>query len=377
MKILLCTNFYQSRTVGPAVFAEMMAKIPEYYREHDVKIITDDAIEATPSVIKIKTYIPRYLNLIDFVFRNWAYYKNIKKINKSNNADIIVFSNCMWGILPCLLLPKHIQVIGLINDYFLLEKRPFKGQKSWFYFYVLRQFQSLAIHFLDKIIVCSKHLRARIAAQYPNHWAKVSVLYQGVDMRDIPFLPKTINKETPIKILFIKSNIMRGGFDILCKAVAQLTQYIIEITQIGATEGVENERLRCMAFAPNVRFHHLGLISQEAVCEALYAHDILCTPSRQEGLGIANIEGLAAGIAVVSVKEGGIPEVLDYGNNGWLAETNDPISLAETLKICIEAPPSVFFEKKRNGRVFVEKKFDTKILIDQFLDICSSVVKSP
>jgi glycosyltransferase involved in cell wall biosynthesis len=138
-----------------------------------------------------------------------------------------------------------------------------------------------------------------------------------------------------------------------------------------------NEISKCIAFAPKVKFAHLGLLKQDAVFAALNAHDILCIPSRQEGLGIANIEGLAAGIAVVSVKEGGIPEVLDYGNNGWLAEANDPISLAETLKECIEATPSVFLQKKRNGRAFVEKHFDTQVLITQFLYICSAVVKSP
>jgi glycosyltransferase involved in cell wall biosynthesis len=372
MKILLCTHYYQSRAVGPAVFSEMMAKIPEQYPQHDLKIITDDAIESTPSVFKIKTYIPKYLYPIDFVFRNWAYYINIKKINKSYNADIVVFSNCEWGLLSRLLLPKRLILIGLLNHYYYLEKLPFKWKKRWFYFYMLRMIQNFAFNILDKIIVCSKDLKVRTEAQYPNHKAKISVLYQGIDMKHITFLPKIIDKSALVKILFLKSNIVRGGFDILCQAAAKLSEYDIEITQIGVVEGMEKERLRCMSFAPNVKFKHLGRLQQKAVYEALISHNILCTPSRQESLGIANIEGLAAGIAVVSVNEGGIPEVLDNGNNGWLAAPNDPISLAETLKMCIEATPSVFLSKKEHGRAFVEKHFDSCKLVSQFLEICKA-----
>jgi glycosyltransferase involved in cell wall biosynthesis len=107
----------------------------------------------------------------------------------------------------------------------------------------------------------------------------------------------------------------------------------------------------------------------------MYDNDILCTPSRVESLGIANAEGLATGISVVSTREGGITEVLHYGKNGWLAAPENAEDLAEKLKECIESTPSVSAEKSRNGRLFVEKKFDYKQFNALFLEKCAALLK--
>ena len=97
----------------------------------------------------------------------------------------------------------------------------------------------------------------------------------------------------------------------------------------------------------------------------MYNHHVLCIPARHEALGLANVEGLAHGISVVSTHVGGVPEVLDKGNCGWLAEAENPVSLAEALKNCIEADPSVRMAKSRYGRQHVEQFFSKETMLQK------------
>jgi glycosyltransferase involved in cell wall biosynthesis len=71
------------------------------------------------------------------------------------------------------------------------------------------------------------------------------------------------------------------------------------------------------------------------------ALDIVCVPSLEaEGLGLAAIEAMAAGRAVVAADIGGLPEVVQDGCTGWLHAPGDAASLAERLRRLIQDPAS-------------------------------------
>ena len=55
-------------------------------------------------------------------------------------------------------------------------------------------------------------------------------------------------------------------------------------------------------------------------------------PSLREGLGLAGIEMLAAGLPVIGADVHGIPDYIFDGVNGYLADPTDPGSFAEALK---------------------------------------------
>ena len=50
---------------------------------------------------------------------------------------------------------------------------------------------------------------------------------------------------------------------------------------------------------------------------------LLLMPSRAEGLPMASLEALAAGVPVASARVGAMPEVIDEGVNGWLFDVGD------------------------------------------------------
>ncbi|GAA3255664.1 glycosyltransferase family 4 protein [Nonomuraea helvata] len=61
------------------------------------------------------------------------------------------------------------------------------------------------------------------------------------------------------------------------------------------------------------------------------AADLLVLSSAHEGLPVVIMEALAAGVPVVSTRVGGVPDLVQHGQNGFLTRPGDPEALAEVI----------------------------------------------
>jgi glycosyltransferase involved in cell wall biosynthesis len=67
------------------------------------------------------------------------------------------------------------------------------------------------------------------------------------------------------------------------------------------------------------------------VADVLAALDLFVLPSRHEGLGVAVLEAMAAGIPIVASAVGGLPEAVDEGRTGLLVPPEDPRALGAAI----------------------------------------------
>src|SRR4029079_5219080 len=70
----------------------------------------------------------------------------------------------------------------------------------------------------------------------------------------------------------------------------------------------------------------------------LHAMDVFVLPSLYEGFGIAILEAMAAGKAVVATRVGGIPEFVVPGETGLLVEPGNAMALAEAIGCLLRDP---------------------------------------
>ena len=85
----------------------------------------------------------------------------------------------------------------------------------------------------------------------------------------------------------------------------------------------------------------------------LAAADVLVMPSRSEGAGLAALEAMAMGRAVVASRVGGIPEYVEDNCSGLLVEPENPDALASALLRLISDPA----ERARMGQAGRRRAF--------------------
>ena len=74
------------------------------------------------------------------------------------------------------------------------------------------------------------------------------------------------------------------------------------------------------------RCHFVG--KQDNVNELLALADLMVMPSEMESFGLAALESMACCVPAIATRVGGVPELIDSGENGLLYEMGDVDSMA-------------------------------------------------
>jgi starch synthase len=74
-----------------------------------------------------------------------------------------------------------------------------------------------------------------------------------------------------------------------------------------------------------------GKADRAAAVSLFKTCEFFVLPSRQEPMGIVNLEAMAAGKAVVATRVGGVPEIVAEGETGMLVAPESPTDLALAL----------------------------------------------
>ena len=357
--------------MGPARLAEMLLKINVLYEgEHELRILTADVREEQLPVYRMRVEYPSYFRFFGFLWRGWAFYRGIYRVKKEFDFDVVLFGNATSGLVSSFFLEDNF-IGGFVNDDHTVAVKwnnwwQHEGGLSLFFQTFI---EKRAIDSLDLIITCSDYLKHQLVKTYGSPKEKIYRLYQGIDLSQITFKPRQINLGKPVKILYVKWRFRLGGLDDLSTAVGLLTAFSFEVSILGPYWKDEDKVLNLFKGMPHVTAKFFGPVDQQTVHEKMDTHDILCIPSHLEAQGLANVEGMAHGINVVSSSAGGIPEVLDFGKNGWLCKPGDPVSLADALNKCLSESEDEKYALSLRARRFVERYFDGSVMLENLLEI--------
>jgi glycosyltransferase involved in cell wall biosynthesis len=118
------------------------------------------------------------------------------------------------------------------------------------------------------------------------------------------------------------------------------------------------------------RAHELGVVRetlflgyQEDVAPFYAAFDALVLPSSNEGTPVSAIEALAAGRPVVATRVGGVPDVVQEGEDGFLVEPGATDDLADRLGL-LARDPALRERMGEAGRGRVLPRYAVERLVD-------------
>ncbi|MBI4574773.1 MAG: glycosyltransferase [Planctomycetes bacterium] len=133
----------------------------------------------------------------------------------------------------------------------------------------------------------------------------------------------------PPVVLCVARMVRQKGLDTLLRAVALLPR-TRPVSLWLAGEGPERPGLERLARGLGLsRVEFLGWRAD--VPDLLGEADVLALPSRWEGLPVAVLEAMAAGVPVVATAVDGTAETVVHGETGLLVPPGDPVGLALAL----------------------------------------------
>jgi glycosyltransferase involved in cell wall biosynthesis len=124
----------------------------------------------------------------------------------------------------------------------------------------------------------------------------------------------------------------------LIEAARAVRDVVPDVCFVLIGEGAEESRLRAQVEGLGLRDTVLFAGMRDDAAELTAAFDIFALPSLYEGFGVALLEAMAAGTAIVASNTGGIPEVLANGRHGVLVEPADSADMADALVALLKDP---------------------------------------
>jgi glycosyltransferase involved in cell wall biosynthesis len=187
--------------------------------------------------------------------------------------------------------------------------------------------------------------------------ARIDVLYNCVDMHR--FTPREKPARAEVRALFVgtRDATIKGLYDLLA-VVPEVVRAVpaLRFVLLGNdAEDVEARLVRGTPLAEHVRFE--GLKTVDEITSYFEDADFLLLPSHMEGMPMALLEAMAAGIPVVASGINSIPEVLPDPEGGALIAPGDRPALARAI-VALARDPERRRRAGQANRARVESRFD-------------------
>jgi len=138
-------------------------------------------------------------------------------------------------------------------------------------------------------------------------------------------------------------------------------------------DGPDRSQAEWLAVQKGIHDHVLFLGKQDRVQEKLAIADVMLLPSELESFGLAALEAMACEVVPIATKAGGLPEVVEHGVTGFLADVGDVDTMAK-YAIDLLGDESALRAMGKRAREGARARFCTSKIIPLYEDFYRRVL---
>lgn len=293
-------------------------------------------------------------------FNNIRAFSRLNEYLKENKVDLIHCHTPVGGVAGRIIgkWNKVPKIVYTAHGFHFFDGAP---KLNWIIYYPI---EKLLSKFTDILITINKEDYERAKTFYAKKVEYIPGV--GIDVEKIQNIK--VDREQKRKELGLSMN------DTILLSVGELSSRKNHITPIRALTEIKNKNIKYLIAGAGPlenylksEIYKLGLENQvrllgyrKDIYELCNISDIYIFPSQREGLGLAGLEGMAAGLPLISANINGIKDYTQNGKTGYCIDRFD----IQGFKKCIEKliNSRELRAKMGNYNQKVVKKYDLKIV---------------
>jgi glycosyltransferase involved in cell wall biosynthesis len=339
-----------------------------------VKLMPPEEVRCSIATFRIKPEIRQTISAPVYVFPwkrfyhldAWKAVFALRKLIREEHVDIVQTyfeTSNLWG-----------GIVAKLSGALLLSSRRDMG--------ILRRGKhALAYRVVnrlsDRVLAVSEEVKRFCAIADHIDPQKISVVYNGVDLREIAAQPvenpfATADWAGASHIITCVGNIRRiKGIDVLVRTAQRVCRelpgavFLVAGSLYERDYSEEIQKMICsLGLEHNVKL--LGFIGDPL--PLLKMSDAFCLLSRSEGFCNALLEAMACGVPSVVTRVGGNPEAVNDGENGFLVPVEDDAAAADRLLYLLNNPNRAV-QIGDAGRITAQTQFSADTMIKKLISL--------
>jgi L-malate glycosyltransferase len=139
-------------------------------------------------------------------------------------------------------------------------------------------------------------------------------------------------------------------------------------------DGPDRSVAEWLAVQKGIHQDVLFLGKQDQIQDKVAVADIMVMPSELESFGLAALEAMACEVVPIATRVGGVPEVIEHGKSGYLAEVGDVETMAR-YAIELLTNEERLREMGREARAMAKDRFGSTKIVAQYEDFYRRVLE--
>ena len=139
-------------------------------------------------------------------------------------------------------------------------------------------------------------------------------------------------------------------------------------------DGPDRSVAEWLAVQKGIHDDVLFLGKQDQIYEKLSIADIMLLPSELESFGLAALEAMACEVVPIATRAGGVPEVIDHGSTGFLADVGD-VETMSRYAIELLSDEARLRDMGRRARAAAMERFCASKIVKQYEDFYRRVLE--